>query len=124
MPGCRLSHLPLCVTNVARWTLTGVAQWVGHPPANRKLAGSMPDLPGLWARSLVGGVGEAADQCFCHTSMFLSLSFCLPSPLSKISKQKSLKTNGARWVPFVLVASKKKVSLEAGQVVIPITVQQ
>ena len=40
-------------------------------------------MPGFWARSPVGGVWEAADQCFSHTLMFLSLSFSLPSPLSK-----------------------------------------
>ena len=38
-------------------------------------------MPGLWARPPVGGVWEAANQCFFHTSMFLFLSF--PSPLFK-----------------------------------------
>ena len=40
-------------------------------------------MPGLQARSLVGCVQEATNWCFSHTSMFLSLSFSLPSPLSK-----------------------------------------
>ena len=40
-------------------------------------------MPGLWARTLVGGMWEATDQCFSLTSMFLSLSFSLPAPLSK-----------------------------------------
>ena len=36
-------------------SLAGVAQWIEHQPANRKV------MPGLWARSLVGGVQEATD---------------------------------------------------------------
>ena len=35
------------------------------------------------ARSSVAVVQEATNWCFPHTSMFLSLSFSLPSPLSK-----------------------------------------
>ena len=38
---------------------------------------------GLWTRSPVGDMQEATDQCISHTSMFLSLSFSLLSPLSK-----------------------------------------
>ena len=39
-------------------------------------------MPGLWARSLVGGVWEVTDgQCISRTLMFLSPSFSLPSPL-------------------------------------------
>ena len=42
--------------------LTGVAQWVGHCPLNQKGAGSWSGhVPGLWARSPVGGVFEAAN---------------------------------------------------------------
>ena len=42
-------------------------------------------MPGLQARSLVGGVQEATNQCFSFILMFLSLFFFLPSPL-KINK--------------------------------------
>ena len=40
-------------------------------------------MPGLWTRSLVGGVREEVYQCFSHTLIFLSLSFFLLPPLSK-----------------------------------------
>ena len=36
----------------------------------------------LWARSPVGGMGEATYPCISHSSMFLFLSFSLPSSLS------------------------------------------
>ena len=48
-------------------------------------------MPGLWARSPVGGLREAADLCVSHTSMFLSLSFSFSTPLSKNKKIKSQK---------------------------------
>ena len=37
----------------------------------------------VWARSPVGGLQEAASECFFHTLIFLSLSLSLPFPLSK-----------------------------------------
>ena len=40
-------------------------------------------MPGLWVWSQSGYIGEATNRCFSLTSMFLSLSFSLPSPLSK-----------------------------------------
>ena len=39
-------------------TLAGVAQWIECRPANQRVASSIPSLghmPGLWARSPVGG---------------------------------------------------------------------
>ena len=42
-------------------------------------------MPGLWARSPVGGMQVATSQCFSLTSVFLSLSFSLP-PLSHKNK--------------------------------------
>ena len=39
--------------------------------------------PGLQARCPAGGVWETTDQCVSRTLMFLSLSFCLLSLLSK-----------------------------------------
>ena len=58
-----------------------MGQWGGHPPADWKISGSIPSqgtcLDRGRARSLVGGACEATGSCF------LSLSFFLPSPLSK-----------------------------------------
>ena len=48
-------------------------------------------MPGLWARFPGGGVRGTTSPCFSHTSVFLSLSFSLPSPLSKISIKSFLK---------------------------------
>ena len=39
--------------------LAGVAQWIEHGPANQRVACLIPSpgyMPGLWARSSVGGV--------------------------------------------------------------------
>ena len=63
-----------------------MAQWIEHWLANRKATGLIPSQGtclGGGARSPFGGVREATDRCFSRTSMFLSLSFSLPSPLSK-----------------------------------------
>ena len=63
-----------------------VAQLVGASSYTPKGCGLNPQsghMPGLQARSPVGGVQEATDQCFSLTSMFLSLSFPLSSPLTK-----------------------------------------
>ena len=67
--------------------LAGVAQWIGCRPANRRVTGSIPSQgtcqgcgPGQ-----VPGVGGGPTRGN-HTLMFLSLSFSLPSPLSKINK--------------------------------------
>ena len=56
-----------------------------HKPKDRWFNSQSGHTPGLWARSLVGGVWEETDQCFSHTFtlMFLSLSFSFPSLLSK-----------------------------------------
>ena len=40
-------------------------------------------VPGLRARSPVGGVREATYWCFSYTSKFASISFSLPYRLSK-----------------------------------------
>lgn len=70
--------------------LTGVAQWVKHPPADRSVAGSVPvrgtclgcgPVP-IW------GVQGADDPCFSCTLTFLFLFF-FSLPLSvkqKINK--------------------------------------
>ena len=50
-------------------------------------------MPGLWARSPVRGMREATDWCIPSTSMFLSLSFSLPFPLSKTKENIFLKKN-------------------------------
>ena len=59
--------------------LAGMALWIECWPVSQRVAGSIPCLghmPGLWARSPVGGLRGN------HTLMFLSLSFFHPSPLS------------------------------------------
>ena len=60
--------------------LTGVAQLVGHRPTKQKVAGS---IPGTYLGCRFGYIQEATNQSFSLTLMFLSLSFSLPSPLSK-----------------------------------------
>ena len=45
--------------------LAGVAQWIEYQPVNQRVAGSIPSLgnmPGLWARSGVGGTREATTH--------------------------------------------------------------
>ena len=45
--------------------LAGMAQWIEHWPVNEKVTSSIPSLghmPGLWARSPVGGAQEATTQ--------------------------------------------------------------
>ena len=62
-------------------TLAGVAQWTEHQPAYQRVAGSIPSLghmPGLWARSLVGGA--------CERQPYIDVSLPLPSPLKKSLK--------------------------------------
>ena len=48
-------------------------------------------MAGFWARSPVGGMQEATNQCFSLIYMFLSFSFSLPSPLSEDKWIKYLK---------------------------------
>ena len=71
--------------------LAGVAQLVGHSPANLNITGLIPG----WGTGLgcgngpqSGRVQEATDWCFSLTSMFLYLYFSLLSPLSEINKRK------------------------------------
>ena len=62
--------------------LAGMAQWIEHWPVNEKVTSSIPSLghmPGLWARSPVGGAQEATTQ-WCFSS---SLSPSLPLSKNK-----------------------------------------
>ena len=62
----------------------GSVDWVpACEPKGYQFDSQPGPTPGLWARSPVGGVGEVTDGCIARTSTFLSLSFSLPSPLSK-----------------------------------------
>ena len=65
---------------MAKFALAGVAQWIECQPVNQKVTGSIPSLghmPGLQARSPVGGAQEVTmNWCFFP---FLSAS----PPLSK-----------------------------------------
>ena len=67
--------------------LAGVAQWIEPWSADRKVTGLQSGhVPGLRARSLVGGGGVRGNQSMYETLMFLSVFLSLPSYLSKISK--------------------------------------
>ena len=59
--------------------LAGVAQWMGHRPANQKVAGLTPSQ----GTCLVVGQVPTRGCERCNRMMFLSLSLPLPSPLSK-----------------------------------------
>ena len=66
--------------------LTSVAQFVGHPYTKQKVTSSIPSegtCLGYGFSPQWGHVREATYRCFSFTSVFLSLSFSLPSPLSK-----------------------------------------
>ena len=80
----KVNHLKVDLKNI-KPALAGVAQWTECWPANRSQQfDSQPGhMPELQARSPVGGVGEATDQCISHTSLFFSLFFSLHSPLTK-----------------------------------------
>ena len=58
--------------------LTGVVQWGGHRATKRKATGPIPGQD-----ICLGCVHKIAHGCFSLTLVFLSLSFSLPSPLSK-----------------------------------------
>ena len=68
------------------FALAGVTQWVGCWPAKQKVTASNTGQGaclgcgfGPWS----GHIREVTKGCFSHTLMFLSLSFSLPSLLSK-----------------------------------------
>ena len=62
------------------WWGPGSIGWVSsHKPKGHWFDFHSGHMPGLQARSLVGGVQEATNQCFSRTLMLSSL----PSPLSK-----------------------------------------
>ena len=60
-----------------------VGRALSHQPKGCWSESQSGHVPELWARSLVGGVQEATNPCFSHTSVFLYLYLSLPSPLSK-----------------------------------------
>ena len=57
------------------FTLAGVAQWIEHEPADRRVAGSIScqGTTGLQARSPVGGVQEATHHINVSPRLFLPL---------------------------------------------------
>ena len=62
------------------YSLAGVAQWTECQPANQRVASWIPSQVTCLScriRSPIGGVRSN------HTLMLLSLSFSLPSPVSK-----------------------------------------
>ena len=69
--------------------MASVAQLLGHHPANWKATGSIPSTCtclGCRFGPQLGYMQEATNQYFFLTSLFLSLSLSLPSPLSRINK--------------------------------------
>ena len=81
---CVLESLPF---------LTGAAQWVGHCPTNWKVICSIPVRAQVRVAGLVTdwGCERGSQLMFLCTSIFLSLFFSLPSPLSKNKHIKPLK---------------------------------
>ena len=73
--------------------LTGVIQGLGIHLHTWKVTCSIPGNRHVWVvgQVLGGGVQETTNCCFCHTLMFLSLSFSFPSPLFKNKLVTSLK---------------------------------
>ena len=66
----------------------GVAQWIERGPVNQRVTGSIPIL------GTCLGCRPGPQKGVCErqpTWMFLSLSFSLPSPLSKNNETKSCK---------------------------------
>ena len=66
----------------------GVAQWIEHWPVNKRVAGLIPSQGTCLVAGQVPKRGRARGN---HTLMFLSLSFSLPSSLSKNKINKILK---------------------------------
>ena len=68
------------------------------PYVDQNVIGSIPVRAHAWVVDQVPGWGvwEATVQCFFHTSMFLSLSLSLQSPLSKNKQIKSSKKEDKR----------------------------
>ena len=68
-------------------TLAGVGQWFELWPVNWKVTGLIPPqgtcLSYRPGPQLPAGMPEATDWCISQMLLFLSLSFSLPSPLSK-----------------------------------------
>ena len=59
------------------FSLAGVAQWIECRPANQRITCSIPSLghmPGLWARSLVGGARETTTH-WCFSPFLPSFPF-------------------------------------------------
>ena len=62
----------------------GSVYWVlACEPKDNWFDSQLGYMPGFWARSPTGDMWEATCWCISYTSMFLSLSFSLPSHLSK-----------------------------------------
>ena len=91
------------LNNSSTRALSDVAQLAGNCSAKPKITGSIPGQGTAWVVGLVPspGVYETTDQYFSFTSMFLSLSFSLPSVLSKNKYIKSFKNEITRE-PFNL----------------------
>ena len=63
--------------------LAGVAQWIECCPDNQRVASSVPSLAHAWVVGQVPSKGHVRGN---HTLILLSISFSLPSSLSKNNK--------------------------------------
>ena len=76
------------LNNNNTWALDGVAQWLEHRLRTKGSPVRFPVRARTWAAGQVSRGGHVRGN---HTLLFLSLSFSLPSPLSKNKWTKSLK---------------------------------
>ena len=78
-----LTPVRMAIVKKTGHALAGVAHWIECWTEKQRVCrfdSQLGHMPGLRARSPVGGAFKAT------TLMFLSLSFSLPSPISKINK--------------------------------------
>ena len=84
--------------NAQKVTLAGVTQWIECQPANQRVTSSIPTQGTYLGCRTDGQQGHMRGN---HTLMFLSLSFFLPSPLSKNKQIKSFKNAHKFFVVFL-----------------------
>ena len=63
--------------------MAGVAQWIEFRPENKRVTGLIPTQGTCLGCGPGAQLGTRKRQPFSHTSMLLSLSFSLSSPLPK-----------------------------------------
>ena len=84
-------------SKIKQTVLAGVAQLIGHFPTSQKVACWNPSQ-----RTCMVGVHEEGNQSMFLSQIDVSLSFSLPSPLSKSNKIKNISLGccgSVDWVP-------------------------